>query len=47
MRRKKEPKPAKPKKQKQKKEDEYEPPELLPTYSKIEEEMSGGELKRE
>lgn len=24
-----------------------EPPELLPTYSKIEEEMNGGELKRE
>lgn len=24
-----------------------EPPLLLPTYSKIEEEMSGGELKRE
>ena len=47
MRRKKEPKPKPNKKQKHKKEEMDEPPELLPTYSKIEEEMSGGELKRE
>lgn len=46
MRQKKAPKP-KPKPKKPKGDDLEEPPELLPTYSKIEEEMSGGELKRE
>lgn len=34
-------------KSKPKKGEMEEPPELLPTYSKIEEELSGGELKRE
>ena len=47
MRRKKEAKPKPNKKQKPRKEYMDDPPELLPTYSKIEEEMSGGELKRE
>jgi hypothetical protein len=46
VRRKKAPKP-KPRPKRGRREDVEDPPELLPTYSKIEEEMSGGELRRE